>query len=461
MKKIVTITLSIVPAALAGILLLCISCRKLVEVPLPVNQPATATIFADDQTATSAINGVYSSMMIQILSLPNAGLSLYPALSSDELLNTSPDANISSFTNNALNGTNTVIEGQCWKKMYNLIYQANAILIGLDNTTALSASVKSQLTGEAKFVRAFCYFYLVNLFGDVPYVAGTDYTTNAVLPRTPVNEVYTNITADLLEATQLMSSEYPSEGRLRPNKWVAAALLARVYLYQQQWAEAESTAGEVINAGMYELASLDAVFAANSTEAIWQLLPILSYLNTADGFTFIPYAATVRPSFIASAWLLDAFENNDQRKTAWLHSNTVNGIAYYYPFKYKVRSGNVVTEYNTVFRLAEQYLIRAEARARLNNSSGAQEDLNTIRNRAGLANTTAGTEAALLLAIEQERRVEFFAEWGHRWFDLKRTQRTDEILGAEKTGWQSTDALYPVPVSELQANIYLTQNPGY
>ncbi len=95
------------------LILLCLSltsCKKFIEVPLPVNQTATATVFADDQTATSAINGLYSSMMIQKFSMLNSGITLFPALSADELKNTVQDATISSFTENALNSKNTVIE---------------------------------------------------------------------------------------------------------------------------------------------------------------------------------------------------------------------------------------------------------------------------------------------------------------------------------------------------------------
>ena len=111
--------------------------------------------------------------------------------------------------------------------------------------------------------------------------------------------------------------------------------------------------------------------------------------------------------------------------------------------------------------LGEQYLIRAEARAQQDNVSGAQEDLNIIRNRAGLLKTTSSDKVSILLAIEQERSKELFAEWGHRWFDLKRTRRTNVILGAIKSSWKSTDLVYPIPLVEITNNPFLTQNPGY
>lgn len=115
-----------------------------------------------------------------------------------------------------------------------------------------------------------------------------------------------------------------------------------------------------------------------------------------------------------------------------------------------------------VFRLAEQYLIRAEARAQQGDATGAKADINAIRNRAGLPDTDADGQASILAAIEHERRIEFFTEWGHRWFDLKRTGRADAVLSPIKPNWQSTDVLFPIPLQEIENNPnLLPQNAGY
>jgi hypothetical protein len=114
-----------------------------------------------------------------------------------------------------------------------------------------------------------------------------------------------------------------------------------------------------------------------------------------------------------------------------------------------------------VFRLGEQYLIHAEAAAELGNLGTAISDLNTVRARAGLSATTASTQADLLTAIMHERQVELFCEWGNRWLDLNRTGTAGTVLNAEKGGFQSFMALYPVPFSQIQVNTLLTQNPGY
>jgi hypothetical protein len=208
------------------------------------------------------------------------------------------------------------------------------------------------------------------------------------------------------------------------------------------------------------VSNLNNVFIPNSNEIIWQI--IRDNTNTAEGSTFIPASTTAKPVYAITTSLLNSFEAGDQRKVNWLKSNTVSGQAYYYPFKYKVRVTTPVSEYEVVFRLAELYLIRAEARAMQNNLTGAKDDLNMIRNRSGLLATSAITQTEILNAIEQERRVELFTEWGHRWLDLKRMNKADGVLGPIKApNWQTTDILYPIPQVELDRNPYLVQNPGY
>lgn len=126
-----------------------------------------------------------------------------------------------------------------------------------------------------------------------------------------------------------------------------------------------------------------------------------------------------------------------------------------------------VSEYLMLFRLGEQYLIRAEARAHQGNVGEAQNDLNAIRNRAGLPNTTASDTSSLYVAILRERQVELFSELGQRWLDLKRTGKVDEVmqvvtpLKANGANWQSYQQWYPVPYSDIQKNTNLRQNDGY
>ena len=115
-----------------------------------------------------------------------------------------------------------------------------------------------------------------------------------------------------------------------------------------------------------------------------------------------------------------------------------------------------------ILRLAEQYLIRAEARAQQGNLTGAIGDLNIIRERAGLPDlSTALTQDKVIAAVMQERRIELVSEWGQRWLDLKRTGQVDSVLSKIKPTWKINGQLYPIPQSELTNDPNLVQNPGY
>ena len=437
------------------------ACKKFVTVSAPPTQVEAAEIFKSDQAALSAVLGVYSRMGQAPLLVNNGGMTVYPALSGDELYNPAANSSYDPFVANAILPTDANAQERCWSSPYRNIYQANAIMEGLAASTVVTDSLKKQFRGEMLVVRAMAYFYLVNIYGDVPLQTTTDYRVNSVAPRTPVQQVYTQIVQDLTEAQTLLKPAYPLAGRARPNLWAATALLARVYLYQKNWVQAEAQATAVINSGSYNLAATPStVFANTSTETIWQL--VRDNANTAEGSTFVPASATAKPTLALTPFLLAALVTGDSRKTSWIGTSTVSGTPYYYPAKYKVRTTTPITEYYVILRSAEQYLIRAEARTQQNNISGAQSDLNRIRNRAGLPNTTATDGPSLLLALEKETQVEFMFEWGHRWFDLKRTGRIDAVLSVEKpASWQSTDALYPIPDAQLKNNPFLVQNPGY
>jgi hypothetical protein len=441
------------------------ACKKFLAIPPPQNQIQTAEIFKNDQSAISAVTGLHSQLLTASFWPANGGITLFPGLSADEIYNSTSDPDIDGFTNNSLLPNNEYINSSLWSFIYKTIYQANAILVGLANSQGLSTQVKNQLKGEVLIIRAWHYFFLVNLYGEVPLVLTTNYEANQALPRTATSQIVLQITNDLVEAKSILTPSYPTSGRFRPNKWTATALLSRVYLYRKEWAKAEAEASEIINSGLYTLPSnLLNVFLPTSTETIWQL--IRDNNNTAEASTFIPPSATAKPRYVLTNSLLNAFEPGDQRKVNWVNKNTVTigstVTDFYYPYKYKSRLSSGPAEYYIVFRISEQFLIRSEVRAYLNDLPGSIADLNKIRNRAGLPNTLANDQSSLLAAIEAERRVELFTEWGHRWFDIKRTGRADLVLANEKgANWQPTDTLYPIPFGQIQLNQNLTQNPGY
>ncbi len=441
------------------------SCKKFLEADPPIDQLTSEVVFTEEKTATAAVLGMYTSMMSTVPIISSGGTTLYAGLSADELYSSNiSDVGSSQFSANALSPNNGNLVSAFWLRGYNIIYQANACIEGLDNNTHISKPVRDQLLGEALFNRAFIYYYLVNLFGDVPLLLNTDYGKNSAAPRTASSIIYDQIINDLKEAQLLLKTAYPTTDRVRPNKWTATALLARIYLNLGQWILAEQESSAVINSGDYFLeTNLDNVFLVSSREAIWQIMPAEEGFNTTEGITFVPSVwSSGIPTYPITEYLLNAFETDDVRKTSWLASKLVNGETYHYPYKYKINEyGLPLTENYMVFRLAEQYLIRAESCAHQEKIDEAKNDLDIIRQRAGLPGTLANTSEELGDAIAQERRIELFVEWGHRWFDLKRTKKSTEVLGAIKPGWQATDTLYPIPLSEMLANKNLTQNQGY
>jgi len=441
------------------------SCKKFIEVDPPIDKVTAGTVFQNDETAAAAVNGIYSQMMATSLFYSSGGVTVYAGLSADELfLTNNTVAEQAEFEANTLSPANGILWSDFWLRAYKMIYQTNTCIDNLSASTSLSPDVKDRLKGEALFLRAFHYFLLTNMYGAVPLVTTTDYTTSGSIPRTAPEVIYSQVITDLADAKRLLPATYSGNGRIRPNKWAASALLARVHLYRQHWAEAEREATEVVSSGVFTLVPNPAnVFLATSNEAIWQLAPVVPGFNTTEARVFVPLGTgTTKPSFALRAGLIAAFENVDTRKSAWVGSKTVGTETIYFPFKYKVRNLNLpVTENYMVLRFAEVLLIRAEARARQNKISEGKADLNTIRIRAGLAPSTVLTSEQLLTAIEKERRIELFAEWGHRWFDLKRTGRVDAVLSPLKPGWRPDAALFPIPLPEILRNPSLIQNPGY
>ncbi|MDX3916338.1 MAG: RagB/SusD family nutrient uptake outer membrane protein [Pseudosphingobacterium sp.] len=440
------------------------SCKDFVDIDPPSQHIQTKEIFKTDETALSAVNGVYAQMRYANLAFANGAMSVYLGLSADELENPGASSVYAPYQDNALLSETTTLNTTFWTEPYHLIYRTNAIMEGLSESTSVTESAKRQFTGEMLVVRSLCYFYLVNVFGDVPLILSTDYNANAQLPRAPLQEIYERMIADLEAAIPLLSDTYPSGGKLRPNKAVAKALLARIYLYTEKWQQAASLAEELIKLGQFELnRNLSHAFAINSTETIWEIASRNESSNTAEGINFVPHSETVVPAFTLAASLIVDFEDTDKRFQDWLNVNVVNGKIYYYPFKYRNRNFSTpVTEYNVVLRLAEQYLIAAEANSHLEKLSEAMTMLNLIRERAGIRPYDGElSKEACLMAIAIERRKEFFAEWGHRWLDLKRTKSINAILEQRKSSWRPEAALFPIPFNQILTNSNLIQNAGY
>jgi hypothetical protein len=452
------------------------SCTKFVQVPPPPNLLSSSLVFSDSTDANSATLGLYVLMAgspsgeFQIF---NGDLDVFCGLSSDELISNTGIPDEGAAYMNALFSQNNTILG-FWQNTYQIIYQANDIINSLPSSTGVSNTAKSQFIGEALFVRSFCYFNLINLFGEVPLVTTTNYRTNAVLPKKAISQVMNQIIADLNEAQNLLSISYPgTSGKVRANKYTAIALLSKAYLYNQNWDSAYYFANQVITSGVYSLETdLNNVFLTGSNEAIFQMPSNLQGLETTEGYNFVPTSNSIIPNYTINSPLLSAFETGDQRRVNWIDSNQANSLQYYFPYKYKLGyDGNYPpSEEYMIFRLGEQYLIRAESETMGagGGTGSAISDINIIRQRAGLGGILASGQQQIMSAIVHERQVEMFCEWGNRWFDLKRCNLVDSVMGGVngvctlKGGtWSNYDTLYPVPNYEIQTNPFLTQNQGY
>jgi hypothetical protein len=456
---------------LATITTMLTSCKKLIQIPAnPPTEISASEQFADSASTMTAMADVYSytSSGGQGFTFNDGLLSLSTGLSSDELsIGSNSQAYYLQFLQYGVTPLNSTVNSM-WVNPYTGIYVVNAVLSGVATSSGLSASLKTQLTGELRFVRALYYFDLVNLFSAVPLVLTTDYKVSAKIGRTSVDSVNAQIMTDIQAAGQALPVTYPSPGHLRPNLYTVKALLAKIYLYQKNWQAAYNAADTIISSGLYSLVpNLNNVFLDGSTEAIWQLPATGDNDITTEALNFVPQTSGTAPNYPLTSYLLNAFEPNDQRLQNWtgmaiINTGSANDTSYY-PYKYKnvSPSSATTTEDFMIFRLAEQYLIHAEAAAELGNLGTAISDLNTVRARAGLGATTATSQAGLLTAIMHERQVELFTEWGNRWFDLNRTGMATTVLNAEKGGFQSYMALYPVPLTQMEANTLLGQNPGY
>jgi len=450
----------------------CLSCSKIIAIGEPSDKIVAEEVYSTDSGAIAAMAGIYSIIDSSELSAGGKGISVFCGLYCDELGLVEGNQEFQRCYENTL----TADDSPFWAPLYKCIQHCNMLLKGLDETNKLTPAIKQQLTGEAKFIRAFCYFYLVNFFGDVPLLITTDLNMNTTAGRSSTESVYDQIEDDLKNAISLLREEYLGgdvqtmvNERLRPNKWAAVALLARVYLYRKNWVAAEREATNVIARGrLYAIPALKAAFGQHSPELIWALENTNATGVNEDAALLVLLDGPDRerhPLFVNKR-LLKTFERNDQRLATWIGVDTTNDGIYYYPHKYRLaENGQSSTPYLAVLRLAEVLLIRAEAKVYMNDFAGARNDLNILRRRAGLGYVVALNRMALLKAIEQERQVELFTEWGHRWLDIKRYGRAEEVMSvtaAEKgIGWGAYKQLFPIPYGDILLNPSLKQNDGY
>lgn len=435
--------------------LIC-ACQGFVEVDTVKDQLFSNQVFNDESSANSAILGIYQSTKGALVSTTDA----FSSLSANDLQFLRTTKTMADYQNYSILPDNVFLQ---WNNLYGIIYKANSAIEGLENSKNLTLNTKNALIAESKFLRAYAYFYLVNFFQEVPLLKTTDVIANSTSSRTSVDSVYALIIDDLTFAEMNLPSSYSlSKGsKTRANNLAAKAFLARVFLYTKRWADAETKANEVIDSKAYTLLNQGiGIFKKDNSEAILQW-----DRASNESFAILGYFIWTTPYMACTDQMLASFELGDKRKTNWLRSVVSQGKTYYAPNKFTSSDLIVFTEYATPFRLAEQYLIRSEARMMRNQLSLAMEDINFLRSVHGGLTTPLPTpisQTDLNDILVTQRRVELFTEGAHRWFDLKRTNKINQQMAIEKpASWKATAALYPIPQVEITRNPNIKQNPGY
>jgi uncharacterized membrane protein len=440
------------------------SCENLIEIDLPDDQINTEDVFKDIHTTQAALANLYINIRQgSIFNGSFNGIGTILSLYCDDLdafgSPNTPAANFDFYHNTLLSSNNTI--SNLWNTSYNHIYTINAFIDGLINSSSIEEENKSLFLGEAYFIRALYYHYLTQLFGNIPYITATDYKHNSTVSKINSAEVLKHVENDLKESLQLISGEYRNSERIYPNKTTAELLLAKNYLLQKQYMEAERYAQTVIDNVWFKLETQDInlVFKKTAQSTIWQLPPGDSGAPTLEASN---YPFTNQPTLHhLSNDLIIGFEDNDKRKHNWIKEIISEESVWYHAYKYKNSNSND-DEYSIVFRIEDAYFVLIEALAYQNKITEAVKYLNVIRQRAGLPELPDTlSQSELIDEMLSESRREFFCEQGHRFLDLKRNNQLN-LLKTIKPNWEDKHTVFPIPENEILINPnLLPQNHGY
>ncbi len=354
-----------------------------------------------------------------------------------------------------------------WSEPYIMIYRCNVLLENMDLVPDLGADQKARTTAEAKFLRAVGHFELVRMFAN-PYGFTGDNSHDGIplrikasqeaLPRATVGEVYAQILSDLEDAKNVL----PANNGGYATSWAVKAYLARVHFQMNDFQAAFDYSNEVIGGGGFALdSSVMARFtSASNNENIFNLISTGSLNNSGAELGGIYRSTNLSnpPSGRMS---------NELYLTATADSNDQRGQLYYVLANAGQTNELVLlTRFNETWfnvpllHLAEMLLIRAESAAELGNLAQAEDDVNAIRNRAGVADVTPGLDAASLkIIIRNERRLEMVGE-GHRFHDLRRQGVHDSPnLLINGSPWDCNGMMVQLPDEERSGNPTIALNP--
>ncbi|HTI09616.1 MAG TPA: RagB/SusD family nutrient uptake outer membrane protein [Puia sp.] len=474
-------------------------CQKDLE-ENPKSFIAPDDFFANVSQCTQAVNGAYSSLY-----------SIYGAVNFWQVtdlgtdLIVTADANNLLFNNYTFNSGNTGASGM-WSTLYGAIKNAN-LVINRVSKADIDTAMRARLVGETKFLRGLYYFNLTNIFGDVPlWTDELDAATVGQLKRSPQADVRAQVIKDLTDAAAALPLKYGATDIGRATQGAALALLAKVYLYNKDWANAQAAALRVVQGGQYSLLPNYAdVFDIqdrykNNAESIFEVqfrrdaatntnvkthAMVTYYMMGIDPnnktYAGVDFGNTTITGFyvMCPTLKLDSlFEPNDQRKNVVLgygyNGQTFNrwprpNHPWFGPKFWDLQAtGQVSGKDLYVLRYVDVLLMLAEAYNEQGNTGGSIQYLNMVRERAGLADLAAGpSQDDLRNEVMKERGIEFVGEFQRKW-DLVRWGKLQEAVQSiaydNPTGAANIKPymnLFPISATDIVINPNLTQNPGY
>ncbi|MEP6730474.1 MAG: RagB/SusD family nutrient uptake outer membrane protein [bacterium] len=482
-----------------AVLLIAGACKDFIE-PNPTDVLAPENFYQTSADAIASVNSVYEQQRWAYW----LNYWYITDMASDEAIaspNFGPDGHRAS--NYSFDAQEGFISG-FWGDTYKTINRANAVIDRVPGIS-MDSTLKARIVGEARFLRALSYFNLVRLFGDVPLV-DHEVTSLASLDvgRTPSADVYTLVIGDLQAAASSLPATYTGSDLGRVTAGAARGLLSKVYLTQQNWAQAAQTAGTVITGGRYsllpnfkdnfrianKLTNSETMFELNydgiltsGTGSVVTLFTLPAGYPGGDAYGLIEVLPSTIAKFTTSdkrgfgvSIITSPFKDVTGATVTW--SLPSGAVVYKYlddASQQNLKSRGWAQQSNDwiVLRYADVLLGYAEAVNEGGAASGmTKEDaLNAVRQRAGLPTIAGLSQGAFRDSVRVERRRELLFE-GHRWFDLTRWGLMDATIRAktaevaarypgETTAHGIRGTLLPIPQSEINLNGKLTQNPGW
>ncbi|MGJ1264865.1 RagB/SusD family nutrient uptake outer membrane protein [Sphingobacterium spiritivorum] len=443
------------------IVTLSTSCNKFLDRD-PMGQIAQDQFFNSETNANAAVLGAYRTMMNSFSF--GQSIVIVPEFSAGHVRHSASFPEYQNFAEHKIQAINPWTANM-WQAVYATINAANQIIEEVPNMTPamITGEKKNIFVGEAKFIRALNYFFLVRAFNKVPLkLTYTKEGDNFDIPESGKEAIYTQIVNDLTEAVAALPQANPNTGdaaKGRASYWAAKALLAKVYLYQaaftNDYKKAADLANEIITtAGFGLVTDFSTIWTTqNTNEAIFEIQfddqatnPLAAVANDNASVLFFAKDSTIQ----------DLYSPQDKRRAFTVKKGSKNNY-----FMGKFPNFSPASQNLTVIRLAEIYLIHAEAQARVDNSvsTAAYNSLKAVQDRAGVTVpiSTYSNLEAFITAVQEEKEKELMFE-GETWFDYSRTKlalRKYDTLTDERY------LLYPIPSAQIALGTGLTQNPGY